>query len=145
MRRIVSFAMLVFAVFTLAAEHDFPLTLHVLGTSERAQDFKRIYPDPCIKMALGAPCRNYEQDASIPGWAVDVLRVTARLTQRGRTLEYLLECRSAAPKRPCAPMKYGEYRARWRGKTLEVLVTDGQGKGTINRFRIKGENAADAN
>ena len=33
--------------------------------------------------------------------------------------------------------------ARWRGKKLEVLVTDGRGKDTINRFEVKGERDAD--
>ncbi len=134
----------VFSPSAIAAD-DFPLTLQVLGTSERSQEYKRIYPDPCIKAALGVPCRDYEQSGGIPGWSVDVLQVTGRLTQRGRTVEYQLECRAAAPKRPCAPMKYGKYPARWKGKRLEVLITDGSGKGTINHFQIKGEHDANPN
>ncbi len=136
--------MLPFPLFAIAAD-DFPLTLQVLGTSERSQEYKRVYPDPCIKAALGVPCRDYEQSGGIPGWSVDVLQVTGRLTQRGRTVEYQLECRAAAPKRPCAPMKYGKYPARWKGKRLEVLITDGSGKGTVNRFQIKGEHDANPN
>lgn len=127
-----------------AASDEFPLTLQVLGLSERSQETKRIYPDPCIQAAMGAPCAGYERTPP-PGWSIDVLTVTARLTQRGRTVEYLLECRAAAPKRPCAPMKYGTYPARWKGKRLEVMITDGRGKGTINRFQIKGEHDADPN
>jgi hypothetical protein len=123
---------------------DFPLKLHVLGESEQSRDIKRLWPDPCIQAGMGAGCSGYDK-LPPPGWAVDVLTVTARLTQRGRTIEYELECRTAVPKRPCAPMKYGEYRARWRGKRLEVLVTDGAGKGTVNQFDIKGEHDADPN
>lgn len=142
MRRLAASVLLAFALPALAAE-KFPLKLQVLGTSERTQEHKRLYPDPCIKAALGAPCRSYEESGIVPGWAIDVLQVTARLTQRGRTTQYELVCKSAAPKRPCAPMKYGEYPARWRGKKLEVLVTDGRGKDTINRFEVKGERDAD--
>lgn len=141
MRRIIAAALIAFAVSALAAD-EFPLKLKVLGTSERSQEYKKIYPDPCITAALGVPCRQYEEDASIPGWSVDVLQVTGRMTQRGRTVQYELVCKASAPRRPCAPMKYGEYPARWRGKRLEVLVTDGKGKGAVNRFEIKGERDA---
>lgn len=137
--------MAIYASSALAAAEDFPLTLHVLGASERTQEYKRLYPDPCIKMALGAPCKDYEQNNSIPGWSIDVLQVTGRLTHRGRTQQYELVCRTAAPKRPCAPMKYGDYPARWKGKWLEVFVTDGRGKGTVNRFQVRGERGADPN
>ena len=130
----------VFSLSAIAAD-DFPLTLQVLGLSERTQETKRLYPDPCIGAAMGAPCAGYER-LPPPGWSIDVLTVTGRMTQRGRTVEYQLECRTAAPKRPCAPMKYGTYPARWKGKRLEVLITDGRGKGTINHFEIKGEHDA---
>lgn len=143
MKRIVAFTIAVLSLSAVAAD-DFPLTLQVLGMSERTQEIKRLYPDPCIHAAMGAPCAGYERQKP-PGWAVDVLNVTGRLTQRGRTVEYLLECRSAAPRRPCAPMKYGAYPARWKGNRLEVLITDGRGKGTVNRFQIKGEHDADPN
>lgn len=145
MRRIIATALIAFAFPLVAAERDFPLTLHVLGTSETRREFKRIYPDPCLTMALGAPCKDYEENSSIPGWAVDFLQITARLTHRGRTQQYELVCKSSPPKRPCAAMKYGNYPARWRGKRLEVLITEGKEKGTINRFEVKGENAADSN
>ncbi len=158
MRRIAAFArgprrawfslagVVVMAVVSLSAiaADDFPLTLQVLGMSERTQETKRLYPDPCIYVAMGAPCAGYER-VSPPGWSIDVLTVTGRMTQRGRTVEYQLECRTAAPKRPCAPMKYGTYPARWKGKRLEALITDGKGKGTVNRFEIKGEHDVDPN
>ena len=142
MGRLAASLLIAFALPALAAD-EFPLKLQVLGTSDRTQEYKRLYADPCIKAALGAPCRSYEDIASIPGWAIDVLQVTARLTQRGRTTQYELVCKSAAPKRPCAPMQRGEYPARWRGKKLEVLVTGGRGKAAINRFVVKGERDAD--
>lgn len=123
---------------------DFPLKLRVLGESEQTRETKRLWPDPCIQAGMGAGCAGYDR-LPPPGWAIEVLSVTARLTQRGRTVEYILECRTVAPKHPCAPMKYGEYPARWRGKRLEVLVTDGSGKGTVNHFEIKGEHDADIN
>lgn len=123
---------------------DFPLNLRVLGGSEQSREIKRLWPDPCIQAGMGAGCSGYDK-LPPPGWSIDVLTVTARITQRGHTIEYLLECRTAAPKRPCAPMKYGEYPARWRGKQLEVLVTDGSGKGTVNHFAVKGAHDADPN
>jgi hypothetical protein len=141
MRHIILSVVVLFAVSAVAAD-EFPLTLRVLGLSETAREYKRLAKDPCVQVGMGAPCRGYE-DIPSPGWAIDVLTVTGRVTQRGRTVEYQLECRTAAGKRPCAPMRYGNYPARWNGKRLEVQVTDGKGKGTINRFEVKGELAAD--
>ena len=145
MRTIIAAAILIIVALPVAAaENQFPLTLHVLGLSETSHEYKRLWSDQCIHVGMGAPCAGYEQ-LPPPGWAIDVLTVTGRVTQRGRTVEYQLECRTASMKRPCAPMKYGNYPARWNGKRLEVQVTDGKGKGTVNRFEIKGEHDADEN
>src|SRR5512133_3381123 len=89
MRRIVVAAvMFLFAVPAFTAD-EFPLTLRVLGLSERASEMKRLWRDPCIQVGMGAPCKDYEE-LPPPGWAIEVLTVTGRLTQRGRTLEYEL-------------------------------------------------------
>ena len=143
MRRIVVSMVILFAVAAAAAD-DFPLTLRVLGLSENSSEMKRLWSDQCIHVGMGAPCRGYEE-LPPPGWAINILTVTGRVTQHGRTVEYQLECRTASGKKPCAPMKYGNYPARWRGNRLEVKVTDGKGKGTINHFQVKGEHDADIN
>lgn len=127
-----------FALAAFAAD-EFPLTLRVLATSETTREYKRLYPDSCITAGLGAPCRTSEA----PGWPVDVLKVNGRITHRGRTTEYELVCKSSAPRRSCAALKSGEYRARWRGKRLEVQVPDGGGRSTVNRFEVKGERRVD--
>src|SRR4051812_26710751 len=142
MRRIVLAAVILFAVSAFAAD-TFPLTLRVLGVSETARQYKTFFKDPCLHSGMGVACNGYEMPS--PGWPIDVLTVTARLTQRGRTVEYQLECRTASGKRPCAPMRYGNYPARWNGKRLEVQVTDGKRRAMINRFDIKGEHDADIN
>jgi hypothetical protein len=138
------FAAVLLIAFALpaAAADEYPLKVYVLGSSETSREIKRMWPDPCIKAALGAPCRDYEE-LPPPGWSVDILQVTARMTHRGRTTQYELVCKTISPRRPCAPMQYGAYAARWKGKKLEVLVTTGKGKGTVNHFEIKGERSAD--
>ena len=42
-------------------------------------------------------------------------------------------------------MRYGDYPARWKGKTLEVLVTADDGRTTVNRFQTKSEHDTDPN
>lgn len=127
------------SVLPLAGADKFPLRLRVLGDSTRSQESKDFWQSPCAAGGMGAPCT---RDAEIPGVTWEVFTVTGRLTQRGRTVEYDLVCRSAWKKDPCAPLKYGTYPARWRGKRLEVLVESGD-KTVVNRYEVRGERDAD--
>ena len=135
-------AAIVIAVAIPSAAAQFPLRIQILGTSESTQEYRHPAPSICISSGMGAPCKG---DDDFFGWQVDVLTVTGRMMQRGRMMEYSLVCKSAAPRRPCAPMKYGQYPARWRGKQLEVLIEDGPGKNRVNRFEVRYEQIVDPN
>jgi len=87
---------------------------------------------------MGAPCT---RDDEIPAVTVKVFTVTGRMNYQGHIVEYDLVCRSAFRKNPCAPIKYGDYPARWRGKKLEVLVEST--KTVINRYDVRGERDID--
>ena len=91
----VLFALCIGAVAADSA--NFPLKLTVIGESETSRELKRLWSDQCIHVGMGAPCKGYEE-LPPPGWTIDVVRVTGRVTQRGRTVEYVLECRTKAPK-----------------------------------------------
>ena len=143
MRTLIPAILLALVLPALGAEkqpNKFPLKIVVLASSEGGREYKKPV-DPCFTWGIGAPCNTYED---IPGWAVDLVKVTGRVTQRGRVVEYDLVCRSAAPRHSCTAMRMGEYPARWRGKRLEVLVPGEKGERKTNRFEVVGERDVNA-
>ncbi len=133
MKRFVAFCLILCALPAFAAD-QFPLRLKVLGDTVRSEQSKDLWQSPCTAGGMGAPCT---RDADIPGVTWQVFAVTGRITQRGRTVEYDLVCRSAFKKEPCTALKYGSYSARWRGKKLEVLIETG--KSRVARYEVRGQ------
>ena len=125
-----------FASGSFAADKpkQFPLRLVVLGSSEFTES-RPLKKSLCITSGMGAPCVGDDQK---PARDVFVVEVTGRITQRGRTTEYIVRCESRLFRRgPCREIKPNTYPARWEGERLQVLVQENPRKSIVFTFKVK--------
>ena len=118
----------------LASAQESPLQLVVLG-SDSVWENRPLWPTLCSGTGLEIPCNSKDIP---PNSDASLVRVTARITQRGRTSEYLLIC-TRGRFRKCEELKAGRYAARWDGKRLLVQARDRKDRMVTYRFEVKGE------